>query len=208
MDVGGLVKSAIQKQAEQQKVIDAKVMLVPPVSSGDQKVSVSIDVLKSAFLGEGLSPKQLSERYFIPLPLVKSLIKKHKLVKLRNDHINAGLLQIQNKQIAQAHDILSLEAKFKQIKLEQLKVQYENYMVYYSKHGDFYKRAAKSGKIMCDSNGIPKMVSMPNAVKELRDIRDSLVMGKGIQHILNQLNALLNQEDVSGEDFEIEDLFG
>jgi len=167
---------------------------------------IKLDVIKAAYIGEGLNAIQISEKFSIPVDTVQAIIQEGKLISLRRIMVRDGLHRLQNKQVRHAQDLLELENSFKHMKIQQLKVVMEDHMAYLAEYGDFYRRN-KDGEILLDQNGIPSQIKLPNAAKDIKEIKDSLVMGEGLKKILEQIQLVLEGDEVSSEDLDLEELF-
>lgn len=171
---------------------DRKHKLVPMKETGKARKPVSLDVVKSAYIAEGLSPKEISDRYFLDLNQVKSLIEQHKLEELRKAYIRQGLNELQNKQLAQTQKLMDMEANFKKLRIIQLEKELEDYVAYYQRHGDFYKRHPVSNEILRNTNGIPMQIRIPNAYNEIKQLKESVTVSEGLKELLTRLDDILN----------------
>lgn len=166
--------------------------LVPQQGTGQTHRLVSIDILKSAYIASGLSAKEISDQYYLSLSQVEKLIEEHKLPELRREYIKQGLKTIRNTQLGQAQELLDLELNFKKMRLLQLQKQLEDFMAYYSRHGDFYKRHPNTGEILKDTDGIPMQVYLPSVTKEIHALKETVTLSEGLNNLLSQLDDIIN----------------
>lgn len=170
------------------------------MSKKDEKVksielptrAVSMELLKKAYIAEGLTEEQISEKYYFPLDQVKSIVAENKLPELRNAYIREGLSKIQNAQLDQAEKLMNMELQYKRLRIVQLQNQLEDYMAYYAKHGDFYKRHPVSGDVLKNSDGIPMQLNVPNVTREINQIKESVTLSEGLKKILSQIDDIIN----------------
>lgn len=163
-----------------------------PETGMPPSISVSLDVLKSAFIAEGLSAEQLANRYYLSISQVEGIIEEHKLDELRKAYVRQGVSKIQNQQVNQAQKLLDLELNFKKMRLLQLEKVLEDFMAYYGRHGDFYKRHPVSGEILKDTDGIPMQVHVPNVSKEIYQLKESVTLSEGLKKLLTELDDIIN----------------
>lgn len=204
------------KKLDKHRVRDKKILIIPKnpkrpthIKTKAEIKQVSLDVIKTTYIVEGLSARQVANRFGIPLETVQAIIKEEKFAELRRAHVRHGMQLLQNLQVDQASTILELESKFKSIRLKQLKTRLDDYMAYYSLHGDFYRRDPETSKILKDQNGIPMQVGLPDAAKEMREVKEALVLSEGIKRVLAQVESVLKGDDTDGmltadEFFELE----
>lgn len=166
--------------------------LIPQQGSGQTHRAVSLDILKSAFIAEGLSAKEISDRYFLSMDQVEKIIEDHKLPELRREYMKQGLSRIRNTQLSQANELLDLELNFKKMRLIQLQAQLEDFMAYYGRHGDFYKRHPVSGAVLHDTDGIPMQVYLPSVTKEIHALKESVTLSEGLNNLLSQIDDVIN----------------
>lgn len=200
------------EELKKQRVRDKKIIIIPERKKISKKLKAEtdrtdLDVIKTTYIVEGLSPKQISDRFHLPLTMVKTIIKEEKFDKLRRIHIRHGLQLLQNEQVCQAKDILDLESKFKSIRLVQLKDKLNDYMAYFSRHGDFYRRDPTSGEILKDNNDIPMQIALPNAAREMKEMKEAVIMASGITRILDQIELVLKGEDTTEGALSVDDFF-
>lgn len=166
--------------------------LIPMPGTGQTHRSVSLDVLKSSYIAEGLSAEEIADRYFLAKDKVERLIEEHKLPELRREYIRNGLSKIQDQQVKQAQRMLDVELNFKRMRLLQLEKELEDYVAYFSRHGDFAKRHPVTGDILRDTNGIAMQLHLPNVSKEIRDLKESVTLSDGLQKLLSNLDEIIN----------------
>ncbi len=177
---------------EDQRDKDKSFKLVPAPETGKSKCAVSIDVIKSAFIAEGLSVTQLAERYFLAESAIQAIVDEAKLPELRQAYIREGLSKIQNEQLGQAQKLLDIELNFKKLRITQLEKQLEDFLAYYARHGDFYKRHPVSGEILKDTDGIPMQVLVPNVSREIAQLKESVTLSDGIKKLMSEIDAIIN----------------
>lgn len=189
---------------------DKSFKLIPAQGTGQTHRGVSLEVVKSAFIAEGLNAQQISERYYLSLGQVEKIITEHKLAELRRAYIQAGLSKIQNEQLTQAQKLLDVELNFKRLRILQLEKQLEDFLAYYGRHGDFYKRHPVSGDILRDTDGIPMQVHVPNVSREISQLKESVTLSEGIKKLMTELDDIINGkpkgESVGDADGEVIDM--
>lgn len=166
--------------------------LVPAQGTGQTHRPVSVDVIKSAYIAEGLTAQEISDRYFLSLGQVEKLVEDHKLPELRKEYVRNGLTKIQEQQVNQAQRLLDVELNFKRMRLIQLEKELEDYMAYYGRHGDFYKRHPTTGEILRDTDGIAMQLYIPNVSRELKDLKESVTLSDGLKKLLTNLDEIIN----------------
>lgn len=178
---------------------DKKFKLVPAQDTGKARQIVSLDVLKSAYIAEGLSVQAIAERYFLPVEKVQSIVDEAKLPELRKAYVREGISKIQNEQVNQAQKLLDIELNFKKLRIQQLEKQLEDFMAYYGRHGDFYKRHPVSGEILKDTDGIPMQIHVPNVSREISQLKESVTLSDGLKKLMSDLNDIINPKGPRGE---------
>src|SRR6185436_20620216 len=133
---------------DDQRDKDKSFKLVPSPETRKSRNPVSLDVVKSAYIAEGLSVSEIAERYFLSENSIQKIVDDAKLPELRQAYIRAGLSKIQNEQLNQAQKLLDLELNFKKMRLIQLEKELEDFMAYFGRHGDFNQRHPVSGEIL------------------------------------------------------------
>lgn len=179
---------------------DKAYKLVPEKVKGRSIKPVSVDVIKSSYIAEGLSSKEIADKYQLKFERVEKLVKDENLPALRAAYIRQGLEKIQNIQIAQAEKLMDLESNFKKLRVAQLEKMLEDYAAYYARHGDFYKRHPVSGEILTDTNGIPMQISIPNITREINNIKDAITLSEGTKKILDKIDDIINPPENDSED--------
>lgn len=159
--------------------------------SGVSKV-ITLDQIKSLYIASGMSVQEIAETSLISEDHIQSLVNKHKLVSLREAYVREGLNKIQNKQITQAQQLLDLEVSFKKMRIIQLEDQLKDFMAYFARHGDFYKRHPLTGEILVNNNKIPLQISIPNITKEVLQLKESVTLSEGMKNLLSQIDQILN----------------
>lgn len=189
---------------------DKKIFLVPSTEPGKAIRPISLDVIKTAYIAGGKSAEEIAKEYVLPIEQVKNLIKDHKLPELRQAFIREGLSKIQNKQLHQAERLMEIEVQFKKLRLAQLETQLEDYMAYYGRHGDLYKRHPTTGDILKDQNGIPIQILIPNVSREISQLKESVTLSEGMKSLLHQIDDIINSpkpaEYVGGTEEDGEDI--
>lgn len=163
---------------------------------GDDKVSqmISLDQIKSLYIASGLNPSQIAEETTLPVATIQSIIEENKLPELRRAYVREGISKIQNEQMNQAKKLMDMELNFKKLRIKQLEAELENYMAYYARHGDFYKRHPVTGDILMDSNKIPMQINIPNVSREINQLKESVTLSEGLKNLLHQLDSILNSK--------------
>jgi hypothetical protein len=165
---------------------------------------VSLDQIKSLYIASSMEPEQIAEETRIPIETIKDIIDEHKLPELRKAYIREGVAKLQNQQLHQAQKLMDLELNFKKMRITQLEEELKNFMAYYGRHGDFYKRHPVTGDILKDSNGIPLQLHIPNVSREISQLKESVTLSEGMKNLLGQLDDILNsrkgEEAVGNED--------
>lgn len=171
---------------------DKAFKLIPAPETGNMHRIVSLDVIKSAFIAEGLSGQEIAERYFLAKSQVDKLIEDHKLVELRKAYIREGVTKLQNAQLGQAQQLMDVELNFKKLRLIQLEKTLEDYLAYFARHGDFYKRHPVSGDILKDTDGIPLQIVVPNVYNEIRHLKETVTLSEGMKKLLTEIGDIIN----------------
>ena len=169
---------------------DKSIKLVPAPETG--KRPVSLDVVKSAYIAEGLSVEAIAERYFLPPAVIQKVVDDAKLPELRKAYIREGLAKLQNQQLAQAQHLMDLEVSFKKLRIQQLEQQLEDYLAYHTRHGDFYKRHPVSGDILKDTDGIPMQIFVPNVSREIKDLKESVTLSDGLKNLMSRIDDIIH----------------
>lgn len=169
---------------------------------------VSLEAIKSLYIAEGKTAKEIADKVFLPVVKIKEIIENHKLTELRKAYIVEGIQKIQNVQLHQANKLMDIETNFKKMRIIQIEKVLEDHLAYYAKYNDFYKRHPVSGEILKNSDGIPMQVKLPNVAKELAQLKESVVMSEGVRQLLYRLDEIINtgNEDASVEDSDTFDI--
>ena len=125
-----------------------------------KRTRISIDQIKSLYIAEGKTSSEIADITGLTKIQIDELIKKDNLPELRNSYIRNGLQNIQNKQMAQAEQLMDIESNFKKLRIIQLQNQLTDYVLYFERHGDFYKRHPTSGEILVNTNGMRMQLSL------------------------------------------------
>lgn len=171
---------------------DKSYKLIPQQGTGQTHREVSLDVLKSAYIADGLGISEIAERYHLSESQVERIVEEHKLPELRKEYIKDGLKKIRNTQLNQAQNLLDLELNFKKMRLVQLQKMLEDFMAYYARHGDFCKRHPNTGDILKDTDGIPMQIYLPSVTKEIQAIKETVTLSEGLNNLLSQLDDVIN----------------
>lgn len=177
---------------DDQRDSDKLFKLVPAQETGKARHPVTLDVLKSAYIAQGLSVAQIAERYFLSESQVQKIVDDAKLPELRRAYIREGLSKIQNEQVNQAQRLLDVELNFKRLRIVQLEKQLEDFLAYYARHGDFCKRHPVSGEILRDTDGIPMQIHVPNVAREIAQLKESVTLSDGLKQLLTELDEIIN----------------
>lgn len=166
------------------------------ILSADHKgklIQIGVEHIKSAYIVEGCSPLDLATRFNVPVKTVEMIIQDNGLDKLRAAHIKHGLSQLQSMQLVHAEKLMNLENQFKKIRLIQLEKTLEDYMVYYSKYGHFYKIHPLTGAVLNDTNGIPIQIKIPNVSQEISQLKEAVTLSEGLKNILSHIDDIINR---------------
>lgn len=177
---------------DDQRDKDKSFKLVPSPETGKSRIPVSLDVLKSAYIAEGLNVTQIAERYFLSEGAVQKIVDEAKLPELRKAYVREGISKIQNEQVNQAQKLLDIELNFKKLRITQLEKQLEDFLAYYGRHGDFYKRHPVSGEVLKDTDGIPMQIHVPNVSREIAQLKESVTMSDGLKKLMTELDEIIN----------------
>lgn len=177
---------------EENRDKDKSHKLIPQQGTGQTHRAVSVDIVKSAYIADGLSAQEIADRYYLSLGQVEKLIEDHKLPELRREYIKEGLANIRNTQLGQAQTLLDLELNFKKMRLIQLQKQLEDFLAYYARHNDFYKRHPVTGEVLRDTDGIPMQVYIPNVAKEIHALKETVTLSEGLNNLLSQIDDIIN----------------
>ena len=177
--------------------------------------SISLDRIKSLYIAEGLSAQEITERTSLPIEQVLEIIEKESLQELRKAYILQGIQKIQSVQLYQVNKLLDLETDFKKMRILQLEADLKNYLAYYARYSDFYKRHPITGEILKTSEGIPMQIKLPKVSSEILQLKESVMMSEGVRTLLSRLNEIINTpigdevaEDPDAIDVDFKTLFG
>ena len=181
--------------------LDKMITVTPEGISGKMAkyrgLAVSLDVIKSKYIAEGLTAEEISRDVSLPIDKIRDIIEDNNLSELRKAYIVQGIQQIQNTQLQQSKKLLDLENNFKKMRIIQLETVLKDHLVYYARHGDFYKRHNVTGEILRDLDDIPMQIRLPNVSKELSQLKESVTVSEGVRLLLHRLDEIINtrQED-------------
>lgn len=169
--------------------LDKKIKFCKPTGSDHM---ISLDHIKSLYIASGLSPEEISKQTFIPLDQINSVIREQQLYELRKAYIRQGISKIQNEQITQAQKLMDVELNYKKLRIIQLEDQLKDFLAYYARYGDFYKRHPITGDIMKNTSGMPLQITIPNVSKEITQLKDAVTLSEGLKNLIYQLDDILN----------------
>lgn len=149
--------------------------------------NITLAVFKAAYIGEGLSPSTLADRYSFDLEFVYGVIDEHGLEAIRVKTLEVGLERLQEDQLKQAEHLMNIELSFKRMKIIQLETKLKDLATYYEFHGDFYKRDPHTKEILENHDGIPIQLSLPNITKELGELEKALTISEGVRNLAKKL---------------------
>lgn len=162
-------------------------------SQGNRVPQVSLDTIKSRYIAEGKSADEIAKEYYVPVSHVQQIIAEHNLPELRKAYIREGVEKLQNVQLQQSHKLMDIELNFKKLRIVQLESQLNDFLAYYSRHGDFYKRHPVSQEILKDTNGIPMQIKIPDVSREISQLKEAVTMSEGLRQMLTRLDDILNK---------------
>lgn len=175
-----------------------------PVNS---RKEYSVDLIKSRYIAEGKSAKEIANEYSLSLEQVQRVIEENKLPELRKAYIKNGLENIQNIQLDQSKKLMDLENNFKKLRILQLEDQLNEFAAYYERHGHFYKLSPTTGKILRDTNGLPLQIKIPNVAKELQQLKESVTLSEGTKQLLQKIDDIIHSkppaENINDSDSDI-----
>lgn len=180
--------------------LDKKTTIIPEKGTAPRSImhaGVSLELIKSHFIASGLTADEIADQLYLPIDRVQEIIEEHNLVELRKAYIVEGISKIQNVQLNQSQKLMGLENNFKKLRIIQLEKQLEDYLAYFSRHGDFYKRHPTTGDILKNTDGIPMQVKLPNVSRELLQLKESVTMSEGVRMLLNRLDEIINTKKPS-----------
>lgn len=172
---------------------DKKHMFVPSQGTGKTNKMVSLDIIKTVYICEGIGSKEIAERFNLPEETIEKLIEDNKLEELRKSYMRQGLSELQNVQLTQAQKLLNMENSFKNMRILQLEKILQDFMVYYARHGHFYKLHPVTQEILNDTNGMPLQIKVPNVIAEIKDLKESVSLSEGMKMVLGQIDDIINK---------------
>lgn len=166
---------------------------------------MSHEVVKTLYICDGLSEKEISHRLNLTVSTVEKIVSDNKLPELRKAFIRQGIAEIQNAQVKKAGVLMDIEASFKGMRITQLESMLRDYLGYHKKHGHFYKLHPITGDILRDMDGIPMTIKIPNISGEIKDLKESLSLSEGLKKLMSQIDDIINApsravESVNDED--------
>ncbi len=173
--------------------IKSKVKLAPAKDTGKSHQLISVEHIKSIYIVEGVSAKEIADRFFFTEAQIQKIIDDNDLEKLRAANIKHGLAKLQNMQITQADKLMQLELDYKRLRIIQLEKMLEQYVAYYQRHGHFNKIHPSTGDILKDTNGLPIQLNIPNVTKEIMALKESISLSDGLKHLLGQIDSIINK---------------
>lgn len=162
------------------------------ICSTNSRKSITKDLLKSKYIAENLSIKELADMYNISKELIETHAKDENWNELRRVYIQSGIHKIQNTQLQQAQKLLDLDNNLKSLKLCQLEKMMENYAAYYARHGHLFKIHPVSGEILTNDENIPIPIKIPDVAKEIRALKESVTVSEGMKQLLDKLELIVN----------------
>jgi hypothetical protein len=154
--------------------------------------TVTAQQITNVYVCEGLSIKDLADRFQIEVAAAENFVEENKLDDLRALHVKHGLEKMHSIQLAQAEKIIDIETQFKKMRLIQLQKTLDDYLAYYNVHGHFYKVHPINGQILRDTDGIPMQIRVPDVSKEIKDLKESVSLSQGLRSMLNQIDEVIN----------------
>ena len=158
----------------------------------DSRRGISLDVIKSHYIADGMSAEEIAEIAKLPIEQIRAIIEDNSLPELRKAYVIQGIQTIQNTQLQQSQKLMDLANNFKKLRIKQLHKILEDYVAYYSRHGDFIKRHPVSGEILKNQDGIPMQLRLPNISNELKDLKESVTMSEGVRQLMHRLDEIIN----------------
>mgnify|MGYP003641030770 CR=1 FL=1 len=175
---------------------DKKIHILPPQGTKAPRLikreGVSLDIIKSMYIASGMNPDEIALQTCQPLEKIQEIINTHDLVELRKAYIIEGISKIQSTQLQQSHKLMDIENDFKKLRIIQLENELENYLAYFARWQDFYKRHPVTGDILKNSDNIPMQIKLPNVAKELSQLKESVTMSEGVRQLLHRLDEIIN----------------
>lgn len=185
---------------EENRNLDKKTSIIPEKGTAPRNImhsGVSLEVIKSHFIASGMTVNEIADIVYLPVARVQEIVDQHNLIELRKAYVIEGISKIQNVQLHQSQKLMDLENNFKKMRIMQLEKQLEDFLAYFSRHGDFYKRHPTTGDILKNTDGIPMQIKLPNVSRELAQLKESVTMSEGVRMLLNRLDEIINTKKPS-----------
>lgn len=173
--------------------VKSLIKLSPMEETGMSHLSIPVEQIKSVFICEGISAKEIAVRFFLSEGQIQKIITDNKLEELRSAYLRQGISELQNVQINQAQKLMNLETKFKSMRIIQLEKILEDHIAYHQRHGHFYKLHPVTGEILRDTNGLPIQLKLPNITKEITDLKETVSLSEGLKQLLSKLDDIINK---------------
>lgn len=93
----------------------------------------------------------------------------------------------------QGNRMLSIEAQFKEMRIKQLESLIEEYIAYFHKHGHFKKVHPISGEVLRDTNGLPIQISVPNVLREINQLKETMIFSEGLDKLVENLETCIEE---------------
>lgn len=183
---------------KENRKLDQIIKMYP--AKGVKKQPVSKDLIKSAFIADGLGAKEISRKFGLSIDYVENYIREESWEELRKAYIIQGINKIQNVQVDQAQKLLNLETNFKALRLAQLQEMLEEYAAYYARFGDLKKRNPVTGEVLKNDNGIAMTIKIPQVAKEIRELKESVTVSDGMRSVIRNLESLVSAGDTIDTD--------
>lgn len=182
---------------------DDKKTLFPII---DPKAGLSYEAIKSVYICEGISEKEIAKRYNVSEETITKIVTENKLPELRKAFIRNGIQELQNVQVQKAQKLMDIESSFKSMRIIQLETVLQDYVAYHAKHGHFYKLHPLTGEVLKDMDGIPMRLKLPNISGEIKDLKESLSLSEGLKTLLGQIDDLINKPSRDVENIHDDDV--
>lgn len=176
---------------------DKQLQLCP--EKGMRKQPVTKDILKSMFIAEGLTTKELAVKYGLSESMIQRYAIDEQWDELRKAYVISGISKIQNSQLKSAKDLLDFESSFNTLKIKQLEKQLEHYAAYYARFEHLFKVHPTTGEILKDTDGMPIPLRIPDVSKQIRDIKESVNMSEGIKKVIDRLEMITSAGEYADE---------
>lgn len=159
----------------------------------DEFALVSLDTIKNMYITEGLTSEEIAKTFSVSPSFIANIIETNGLEALKAKAIKSAMQKVQDIQINQAKKVMDIENGFKKLRLIQLENELNDYMVYFSTHGDFYRRNSTTGEILTDIDGFPIQLQVPNVAREINQLKESIKLSEGLKTVLLSIDDLLNK---------------